>query len=250
VLDALHWYRSQVARLVLVSTSPFSPEDRQCLDAVCDDVLVRENIGYDFGSWKAGLELAGALDGIDELVLSNDSVIGPLAPADGLLDRVSALPHDVCGLVANWERGWHVQSWYVCYKRQVFQSEAFARFWDSVVPCDSKLDLIGRYEVGMTEAMKQAGFTLGALFEPPPEFSRMRRMAIWLSNVSLRDRHRTVENLRILWHLKVLNPTHFLWRDVVQSGIPFIKRELVVSNPHRLNIERVFARYPQLRRLA
>lgn len=250
VLDTLHWYRSQVARLILVSTSPFLPEDKARLEAVCDDVLERENTGYDFVSWKAGLALAGSLEGFDEVVLANDSVIGPLAPADGLLDRVSALSCDVCGLVANWERGWHIQSWYVCYKRPAFQSEAFARFWESVGPYDSKLDLIGRYEVGMTAAMRDAGLSLGALYEPPPEISRLRRIAIWLQNLSLRDRQRSIENLRILWHLKTLNPTHFLWPDLVRNGIPFIKRELIASNPHCLNVERVFARYPQLRRLA
>ncbi len=247
LMDTLAWYRPHVARLVLVSTSPFSSRDRETLLTVCDDVIERDNTGYDFGSWKAGIESEMPLDGFDELVFANDSVVGPLAPADGLLDRVSALPQDVCGLVANWERGWHIQSWYVSYKCRAFQSEVFARFWASIEPCDSKQDLIERYEVGLTAAMREAGLTLGALYQPPRHVSLPRRLAIWARNASLREPDRSRENLRILWHLRTLNPTHFLWRDLLRSGIPFIKRELINSNPHSLNVQRIFSRYPRLR---
>lgn len=247
VLGLLAWYRKNVSRLMVVSNSPLDNASREALGQIATDIMVRENQGYDFGAWKDALASIGGLGTYDELYLTNDSVLGPVFPAETLFDRVSALPNDVCGLVASWEYGWHIQSWFVCYKRAAFMSEAFKDFWRQIEVQDSKVDLIGSYEVGLTRVLSGAGLSLGALFTPRQSPGLLRRLAIGARNMTPAEPRRSLEFARRLRHLPELNPMHFEWRAVLSAGIPLIKRELVAKNPNFVDLKGLFARFSWLK---
>ena len=82
VIAAAEEYRRFADKLVLVSVSAkVLPPD---LYSVVDEFVPRDNVGYDFGSWRAGLEAIGTVSDFDEIICVNDSVYGPLfdlAPA-------------------------------------------------------------------------------------------------------------------------------------------------------------------------
>lgn len=245
-MKLLTWYRQHVARLVVVSNSPIEVSDRGHLLEVATDLIIRENEGYDFGAWRDAISALGPLDAYDELCLANDSVLGPLFPADSLFDRVSALPNDVCGLVASWEYGWHIQSWFVCYKRRAFTSEAFKSFWRGIEARDSKAGLIESYEVGLTRALSDAGLSLGALFAARKSPGSLARLAVAARNMSPAEPDRSIELARRLRHLPELNPMHFQWDEVLAAGIPMVKRELLGNNPNRIDLKGIFRRFPEL----
>ena len=65
--------------IVFVTNSGFlRPAAMAALQGVCAGVLIRSNVGYDFGAWREGFEILQLPRPITEMVvMANDSVYGP-----------------------------------------------------------------------------------------------------------------------------------------------------------------------------
>ncbi len=197
--------------IVAVSNSgSLRPDAMTALHSLCAAVLVRRNVGYDFCAWREGLERLGLPRGDTELLLlANDSVYGPLHPLTPLLARIASGGADVWGLTDSEQIRFHLQSYFLAANAAALRSDAWRRFWRSVRPVPSKHLMIRCYEVGLTQRLSRAG---------------LRCQALWpLTSMQLPDRASTT-----------VNPTHDLWRQLLDAGFPFIKRELVRDNPARV----------------
>ena len=70
VIEALRRYRPLMDHVTVVSTAAQQlPVEMR---SVVDRFLARDNIGYDFSSWRAGIEALGQPDRFDEIVCAND----------------------------------------------------------------------------------------------------------------------------------------------------------------------------------
>src|SRR5579872_6975427 len=84
--------------IVFISTARLPPGEVERLRSDCFDVIVRENVGLDFGSWAVGFaKHAAAING--RLLLANDSVYGPIGSLPDAVDRLTSRPADFYGLV-------------------------------------------------------------------------------------------------------------------------------------------------------
>jgi len=243
VIDALRCYRPLVDRLVVVSASatclPASAE------AFVDRFVARANDGYDFCSWRAGLGALGPIDRYDEVIFANDSVYGPLFDIGPVLSDQRVADADLWGMCLS-EQGTkrrgrrascpHLQSWFFAMRRPVLESEAFRRFWESVVPLDNKDDIIDRYEIGMTEHFVRAGFRIAALYDAR-EHGPATLREIWphLSWSRPRRSWRTVKKSRRLPH----NPSELFPLRLIDAGVPFVKAGIFRVNHYGLNLEHV-----------
>jgi lipopolysaccharide biosynthesis protein len=217
--------RSLGFEVCFVSNSPVSVESRAEVAKYCGRFIQRENKGYDFAMWQAGLaeyELAGW----DELLLTNSSIIGPLAPLAPLWQKAVVEPCDFWGLTDNDEAGKHLQSYFLVFKRAVLHSAAFRRFWHSVLPYQDKQFVIQNYEIGLTRWLEENGFKWQALF-PQDE--------IWMMYLRRRSLVKRIAD-RLYWRgLPGRNTTTLAPDLLLQSGMPFLKaallqeRELQVS---------------------
>ena len=97
VIQALQIYRRLVDRLVVVSTAASSLPPAAA--NLVDDFVTRPNKGYDFCSWKLGLERLLPHHEFDEIVFCNDSVYGPLSKWERLLDDPRVEDADLWGMV-------------------------------------------------------------------------------------------------------------------------------------------------------
>ena len=87
--------------------------------------LQRENVGYDFGSFRDGLDwlathLAPALLDDAEIVLATDSCYGPFTPMEAVFrefDAVERRGPTVFGLTDSDEHGHHLQSYWLYFAR-------------------------------------------------------------------------------------------------------------------------------------
>jgi len=128
---------------------------------------------YDFGSYKRGYQWAkenGLLEHCEELIFANDSCYAPLFPFDDMFSQMSPKNVDFWGATAN-PKGIgikdgkavendeiHVQSYFVVFKPQVFNSDIFNNFINSVKKENTKGEIIANYEVGMTKLLAENGF--------------------------------------------------------------------------------------------
>src|SRR5262252_6692995 len=82
VHDFVLHYLAEIARAgfttVFVSNAPrLDPESLDRISPLCGAILLRANVGMDFGAYKDGIGELPRLDRLEALLLANDSVYGP-----------------------------------------------------------------------------------------------------------------------------------------------------------------------------
>jgi len=228
--------------VVFVTNSGFlRPAAMGVLQQLCAGVLVRANVGYDFGAWREGFEvLQLPRPDTEMVVMANDSVYGPICPVDELLAKIDFGQADIWGCTESWQTRYHLQSYLIAFSPRVVASEAWRTFWAAVRPTWSKAWLIRLYEIGLTQALLKAGFTCRAVWPyrtlikdlDPELLMDYTEGGPNLADPTIRARQYHTRHIRNASVLRVpLNPTSDLWRQLMQAGFPFIKRELLRDNP-------------------
>ncbi|NBE08651.1 rhamnan synthesis F family protein [Paragemmobacter ruber] len=183
-------------------------------------ILKRENGGYDFAVWAAALARMPDLWSAKRLFFVNDSILGPLSGFDRTLERIRASDADFLALTESFEYRHHVQSYFFVLQNDGMSSEQVRTFWSEVKAEQTKIDVIQKYEIRLLEQMREtAHLKTEVLFSYDFLFPQMD----WSS-------------------LKGKNPTLHLWEQLVTSGFPFVKVELINANPHNFDI----AHWPRL----
>ncbi|MCG6205019.1 rhamnan synthesis F family protein [Rhodopseudomonas sp. HC1] len=222
-------------RITFVTNSQsFPAESRQRVAPHCHAMLWRFNTGYDFGAYKDGIASVGDLHELDALVLMNDSVYGPFSDLAGMLSAVDRTRADFWGIVDSWELRYHVQSFFLLFLPTALRSTAFREFWQAMPYVDNKGWVIRNGEVGLTQALAAQGLRGGVL---APYWTVAETMKDRLANLDTRHmRPEQAHSLRrlqsILMHGRPINAMHFFWDSLITDyKCPFIKRELLQSNP-------------------
>jgi lipopolysaccharide biosynthesis protein len=207
VLHSLRELRPHCERIEFVSTAKLAEAELRKARALCDGVTTKENRGFDFGMWQHALAHA-ELGEWDEIVLTNSSVFGPVSPLGPAFD--SAGPCDFWSMTDNYDIAWHLQSYFLVFRRSLLASDAFRKFWASILPYRDKAQVIRAYEVGLSVFFREAGFSGRALYPlrqlfPPWPLGRLYRK---------RDDNAT------LYHPGLL----------LRAGMPFVKVEVLRDN--------------------
>lgn len=179
VLHQLRELRPHVEHIVLVSNIALQEAGREALGGVCDEVVERDNAGFDVWAFRETFLRIGrsALQEYDELLLMNCTFFGPVgsfAPvfeemdADrdvdfwGLTEHAAVEPHPFDTTRARMEA--HLQSHWLGVRRSVFTSDAWAAFWDAMPMPTTYLEAVSLYEAEFTAYFAAAGFRHRALF--------------------------------------------------------------------------------------
>ena len=162
-------------------------------------IIVRRNIGFDFGAWADALRISPDLWECQRLLLVNDSVIGPAKNAIELFQRLRRIPADLVGLIESYEHVRHFQSFFLMLNKPALQNFGVRQFWHGVVNLETKTEVIKAYELGFTEHCRRCGLVTKAVFQQSLTTNRVRRT----------------------------NPTILYWRQLMSVGFPYIKIELV-----------------------
>jgi lipopolysaccharide biosynthesis protein len=176
--------------LIVAADGEFCAPDADLL-ALVDGLYVRQNVGYDFAAWAHVLRENRQLLECDILYLVNDSTIGPLSERkfEELLARVRSSESDLVGLTDSYERGWHIQSYFIALKPAALSSPAFWAFIAKVKNLADKKDVVNAYETRFAPTLQAAGLRCEVFF--PAHTSH--------------------------------NPSLMDWRALSGSGLPFVK---------------------------
>ena len=186
--------------IVFVTVCRLSEGDKERLKERCFDVIERENIGHDFGSWSVGLAKYRAVSQ-GRLLIANDSVYGPIGSLKESLEILTSQRADFYGMVLSNEIVPHLQSWFLLFEPHVVASQAFADVFCQPPMHRPKEDVIRDFELRATRHLNSAGFECRALFE-----SGMRGLA--------------------------QNPTAYLWERLIERDhVPFLKVGIARDDP-------------------
>jgi hypothetical protein len=248
LLDYMRDLADNGRSVVLVSNAKKLRKDAMAaLQEVCAGIIVRRNIGYDFGAWADAVDFLGLpRDDTQEVIFANDSVFGPLTPLGDVLRRLNYAKADIWGLTESWQLRYHLQSYFMAFGPAALRAPVFKKFWRGVRPVPVKAYIVKAYEIGVTQAMVKGGLRCAALwpyetllgkvdlasFEALIEASETNAGKL---DPFVRNRREQALQLRDAIASRVaLNPTSDLWRQLLLAGFPFIKRELLRDNPTRV----------------
>jgi hypothetical protein len=228
--------------IVFVTNSGFlRPAAMAALQQVCAGVLIRANVGYDFGAWREGFRVLQLPRPNTEMVLmANDSVYGPISPISNLLGVIDLKQADFWGCTESWQTRYHLQSYLMAFSPRVVASDQWKKFWDAVRPTWAKSWLVRLYEIGLTQTLLKAGFTCRAIWPYESLIKDLDPELLMdhteggpnLADPTIKARQYHTRHIRNAGVLRLpLNPTSDLWRQLVQARFPFIKRELLRENP-------------------
>lgn len=173
---ALEGLRAHAELILAVVNGSLSDEGRGVLEAVADEILVRENVGYDIWAHKAALDhLGDRLDEFDEVVLANDTWFGPVRPFEPVFARMNALRAHFWGMTDHAREEvnpftgkgvlpYHLQSFWIAVRREMLSSEHWKRYWRELPPFPDYFDAVLEHEALFTQHFVDLGFVADVAF--------------------------------------------------------------------------------------
>ncbi|MFT4260670.1 rhamnan synthesis F family protein [Microbacterium sp.] len=170
ILYALEQLRRHCDTIIAVVNGKLTPDGRQRLEKVSDEVLQRENRGFDIAGYKHGLDhLGDRVAEYDEIILANDTWYGPVrsfAPVFERMDRqelhfwgmtdhprVEPNPFTGTGYLA-----YHLQSYWLVVRRDMFLSREWTDYWRALPELNTYEDAVVKHEAVFTEIFISHGF--------------------------------------------------------------------------------------------
>lgn len=119
---------------------------------------------YDFGSWQELINKISweKLAEYDELILTNDSVFGPLYNFQEFIEGIEKDKEwDLCGINTAYDfHTWHLSSYFLVLRKKGFLSDIFKEHMKSIKKEDNVKKVIEKYEIGLSKKMIDAGFSV------------------------------------------------------------------------------------------
>ncbi|MDP5031855.1 glycosyltransferase [Paraglaciecola sp.] len=199
---------SKFTDIVFVSTAcDYSESNLEKIKNYVNFVLVKENVGYDFGAWRTGLlRFYDRLDVIENLIICNDSVYGPMSKSFDPIDVLKKRKLDAIAITDSFEIQYHLQSYFIAMNKKVITSDMFKSFWSDMKIFEDKTTLILNHELGFSRMLSEIGASLGAV--APAE------------------------------RIGYVNNSHIQWdKCLFDFDSNFIKIELLRDNPCEVNLE-------------
>lgn len=167
---ALRDLRRFCDRIIVVSNGPLTAKGRVTLEDVADEVLERENSGFDIWGYKHGLDHvgAGAAD-YDEVILANDTWFGPVRPFDPVFDRLDRQELHFWGMTDHARvepnpfthqgyLAYHLQSYWLVARKELVASAEWVAYWENLPVMHGYEDAVVKHEAVFTETFTGYGF--------------------------------------------------------------------------------------------
>jgi rhamnosyltransferase len=240
------------------SVEPYFRLVLSCLEEVCDTIVLvttsrlpdaeipkgdniitiqRPNIGYDFYSYRVGIEKVWHLGGAERIFLLNSSFLVLnkrkfIATLRGMLYK--EVRYKVVGATESRQIVWHLQSYLMLLGGEVLQSVWFMDYVKSIQPQNSKFETILHYELGLSRLLVHNRVDAASLFKPG-FLTALRAGYAWMGKVAASNNRRSILNTVSLRHMREINWTHFAASELARK-LGFAKTELLTSNPHNIDI--------------
>lgn len=165
ILDYVVYYLTELKKVVdgiiFVTDNPILPSELEKIKDLVVYAQCERHEEYDFGSYKRGFFWAKKnrlLDGCEELVLCNDSCYGPFYPFAEMFDTMAKRTCDFWGMTKNIEISEHIQSYFLLFKKQIFNSKEFVKFFKKIKRLN-RTKVIIKYEIGLSQFLYSHGYS-------------------------------------------------------------------------------------------
>ena len=162
---------STVADVYYMADNEISEHEKAKITPYVKEAYGFNHKKYDFGSWQELINIIGweKLSEYDELILTNDSVFGPLYPIKELFDKLEKdRQWEVCGITEESsfrkENGTKklynfLQSYFLVIRNKVIKDKNFQCFMEQITIHKDKGDVVYYGEISLSQLFIDKGFT-------------------------------------------------------------------------------------------
>ena len=166
--------KKNLDRLIIVCNGKLTSKGREELEKFTNEVIVRENKGFDVWAYKEGLEYIGwdNLDKYDELLMINFTIMGPIYPFKEMFDKMDSkkeidfwgitkfhkFPLDPWGLITYGYIPEHIQSHFIAVRKKMLVSYEFKKHWENMKMINTYFESVSFHEAIFTKKFSDKGF--------------------------------------------------------------------------------------------
>lgn len=169
--------RKHVTELLVVCNGKLTSEGRKQFDLFADQLIVRENKGFDVWAYKEGMNYYGwnKIAKFDEVVLFNATIFGPIDSFKEMFDNMNQRDLDFWGITLHHKLSYdpfgtikygyipkHLQSHFIVIRKPMLGSYEFQKYWDNMVQINSYNESVGIHESIFTKEFEDKGFKWAA----------------------------------------------------------------------------------------
>lgn len=150
-------------KVVLVSTNISRDQLQRIPDTV--EVIIRENCGYDFLSYRIGF-LSVLPNNYDNIYMLNTSVVVvDLGKFEKNVLSVVSGENSSFGSTKCFQIREHIQSYFYGFPNSVFNRDNFKSWWLNLTPLEHKGSIIHTYEVGLSTFLLSTNVSLHSVYQ-------------------------------------------------------------------------------------
>ena len=184
VVYLLKELKKNVDNILVVCNGRIPEESERKFRTITQDILVRDNAGFDVGGYREGLFYYGfqKLQSYDELIMLNYTFFGPIYPFEEMFDDMSNRDVDFWGITGHFKvepdpygqnrYGYlpeHIQSHFLVLRRSLFLSSEYKDFIINMRNPRSYIESICDYESIFRKHFEDLGF-VGDLYCDEKEY--------------------------------------------------------------------------------
>lgn len=157
--------------ILFVTDNPLYPKEFDKIKDFVDYAKISRHGEADFGSYKRGYLYAhekGLLDTAEELIFCNDSCCGPFYAFENMFTKMEKQNFDCWGVCANDQVRYHLQSYFLVFKKKVFSSELFLNFMKTIKQKYELQPNILDYELDLMKMLEDSKFKCGSYISYEP----------------------------------------------------------------------------------
>ena len=223
VVDYLKALKEIAPNIIYITDNPIKMSEVNKLKPYITHLEAKKHGEYDWGSYKRGFNWLKEHQFLDKtsqlLIFANDSTLLVEKSFKPIMDK---FPSDVdfYGITANQDGTYHLQSYFLVFRPQVYTHPGFNAYLNSVTKQKDGLSVAYHYEVPFTDYLKSLGF-LSQTYIPYEQ----------LSFLPLNDKNCYPLTLLTRYHLPLLKMRTFTNRLNVQESRRLVFQWLKNNSP-------------------
>ena len=186
VISYLKHLKKVANRIILIADNSASDTEKQKIKDLVEYAEFIPHGEYDFGSYKRGFNHArnnGWLSDADELIFCNDSCFCTYDFED-TFKQMAKQECDFWGITESIMYDYHLQSYFLTFKKNVFLSQQFDKWINSITKQDNVKAVIQNYELTLTSFLQNLGFKSACLIKTTSDSNPTSRPLYLLKNKS------------------------------------------------------------------
>lgn len=207
--------------IVFVSTSEnISLEKFDKLKDYLHTVVIRENVGYDFISWKTGLSFVKNYKEYESILHINDSIFFPLVNPKKMFKKMDKKGVDFWGLTDSLKQTYHLESFFLVVNKNLLQSDIYRYFWNNCTILENKNEIISKYEMGFTTLFLNHGYKCSA-------YIQINKVLKKIKNSFKENSSENLEQKRSF---------NYFWDIIIKEfKAPFVKKKILIKSHSEYN---------------